>query len=136
MHVTKSNYLKLDLLDTNKGNLFNHLPQALKFIEDAQREEEGGGNILVHCQMGRSRSPSIIIAFIMIKHRQRAEAAIRYVRERHKNTFPNKVFLAQLIDFEACLERYFKELDEVYNFYDHIDFGLLKRVISHRVTGK
>lgn len=52
--------------------------------------------ILVHCLMGRSRSASIVIAYIMRKYRLKYPAAYSYVRAKRSVVQPNIGFVKQL----------------------------------------
>jgi len=52
--------------------------------------------ILVHCLMGRSRSASIVIAYIMRKYRLKYPAAFSYVRAKRSVVQPNIGFVKQL----------------------------------------
>ncbi|RAL02510.1 dual specificity protein phosphatase family protein [Aspergillus ibericus CBS 121593] len=57
--------------------------------------EAGTGNVLVHCDLGRSRSPTIIIAYLMRKFRIGVDEALRFVQAKQKIK-PKEGFLRQL----------------------------------------
>ena len=56
-------YIKYNLYDNNEHSILEHLDDAYKKIKKHQQNKEG--NILVHCYMGRSRSASVVLYYIM-----------------------------------------------------------------------
>lgn len=62
------------------------------------------GKVLVHCQMGISRSSTCAIAYLMINKKMSAADAIRTVRLR-RDILPNVGFLEQLADLDNELRR-------------------------------
>lgn len=59
-----------------------------------------GGNTLVHCVAGVSRSVSICLAYLMKHHDMSLKEAYKYVERRRPCIKPNNSFFKQLIDFE------------------------------------
>ncbi len=57
--------------------------------------------MLVHCQAGVSRSPSMAIAYLMLKRSWGFEKALAFVKARRKNTHPNSGFVQELRQLEA-----------------------------------
>jgi serine/threonine/tyrosine-interacting protein len=55
-------YLTIELRDKDHANLLSCIPASNLFMESAI---ESGGSVLVHCNGGRSRSPALVIAFLM-----------------------------------------------------------------------
>ncbi len=66
---------------------------SLSSLSSVAKPKKG---ILVHCLMGRSRSPSIVIAYIMRKHQLKYSAAHSYVRAKRSVVQPNIGFVKQL----------------------------------------
>lgn len=63
------------------------------------------GKVLVHCREGYSRSPTITIAYLLLREREplpSLEEALRLVRE-HRNVCPNIGFLGQLVRLDRHL---------------------------------
>jgi hypothetical protein len=58
----KFTYLTIELRDKDHANLLSCIPASNLFMESAI---ESGGGVLVHCNGGRSRSPALVIAFLM-----------------------------------------------------------------------
>ncbi|OGE50306.1 hypothetical protein PENARI_c017G11056 [Penicillium arizonense] len=81
--------------DTDDDNLLEHFPAAIKFI---QAGLDTGGGVLVHCAMGKSRSATICIAYLL--HRQPGaltpQSALALVRETRPLCEPNDGFMEQL----------------------------------------
>ncbi len=72
MNVTKSirnyypdeiEYIKYDLYDNNQNSIGKHLEDAYNKIKEHQQNKEG--NILIHCFMGRSRSATVVLYYLM-----------------------------------------------------------------------
>jgi dual specificity phosphatase 12 len=59
------------------------------FIEDGVNK----GNILIHCRGGYSRSPSILIAYLMKKYSWKFEQAFNNVKKIKKDISPNNGFI-------------------------------------------
>ena len=88
--------------DDRETNIYPYFMDAIKLIEDVLNN---GGRILVHCMGGISRSPSIIIAYIMWRLKLRLTAAIEYVKDRRECINPNWTFYGDLVRFEEGLFR-------------------------------
>ena len=61
--------------------------------------------VLVHCREGYSRSPAIVIAYLLLREHDplpSLEEALRLVRE-HRNVCPNPGFLGQLVRLDRRL---------------------------------
>jgi protein-tyrosine phosphatase len=62
------------------------------------------GKVLVHCGIGRSRSSTCVLSYLMIKEGLAATEAVRTVR-LHRNIRPNDGFLRQLAELDNKLRR-------------------------------
>ena len=78
-------------------NFFTHC--FLK-IEDAESSGEG---VYVHCQRGLSRSPTLVMAYLMMKKGHDLRTAYEYVKERRASIGPRSNFMAQLCHLESQL---------------------------------
>ncbi|KAJ6794973.1 putative dual specificity protein phosphatase 1B [Iris pallida] len=94
-------YKKIDVLDTSDTNLKEHFEECFDFIDSARKD---GGGVLVHCFAGRSRSVTIILAYLMKKHRMSLSHALELVRSKRPQVGPNPGFMLQLQNFEKSLE--------------------------------
>ena len=64
------------------------------------RELLAGGNVLVHCVMGVSRSTTLILAFLVKYRKLTLSQSYYHVFERRKCVNPNCGFWRQLINYE------------------------------------
>lgn len=90
------NYLCIQASDYEYQDLSCFFSTAIDFIHDARKE---GGNVLVHCMAGVSRSTSIVIAYIMVVTDLSWFDAMNAVRGARKITNPNLGFQKQLVNF-------------------------------------
>lgn len=93
-------YLQLPVQDNWDGNLIDLFPSAFSFIEKAF---DSGGNVLVHCLGGISRSSTIIIGYLMLKFGYTLNRAYDHVKSKKSNIAPNFNFMGQLQDFERSM---------------------------------
>lgn len=63
--------------------------------------KQSGGRVLVHCEAGISRSPTICMAYIMRTQRLRLDAAFDIIKQRRDVISPNFSFMGQLLQFES-----------------------------------
>lgn len=91
-------YHQLPIDDSLDQNLEIYLPSGVQFIEDAINN---GGNVLVHCHAGVSRSASLVIAWIMKRMNCNYHSAYAYVKSRRSKIFPNSHFVSTL---QRCWE--------------------------------
>lgn len=66
-----------------------------KFIHIIDEKVEAKESVLVHCKFCRSRSASLIIAYLISKYKMSAQQALKFVQE--KRPFVNPLFMEQLI---------------------------------------
>lgn len=93
----------IEAIDVPSFSLKRFFGEAADFMEEALRS---GGKVYVHCQMGISRSATIVLAFLIIKKGWTAQEAVRTVRAR-RQIIPNDGFLRQLcqLNEEQIIER-------------------------------
>ncbi|KAF7233019.1 hypothetical protein EG68_07138 [Paragonimus skrjabini miyazakii] len=73
---------------------------AFEFIEESRCS---GKVVLVHCQAGVSRSPALVIAYLMAHSDLSLREAYHLVKSKRSVISPNFGFLGQLFEFEADL---------------------------------
>nr|P0C593.1 RecName: Full=Dual specificity phosphatase 29; AltName: Full=Dual specificity phosphatase DUPD1 [Monodelphis domestica] len=85
-------------------NLSEFFYSAAEFIESALQSDRS--KILVHCAMGRSRSATLVLAYLMIYRNMTVVDAIEQVA-KNRCVLPNRGFLKQLreLDKQLLLQR-------------------------------
>ena len=91
-------YKILYIDDAIDENILSWLKEAFEFIDSSIN------NIYIHCAMGISRSPTIVISYLMYKKKMKYEEAYDLVKEKRKVISPNSGFQEQLKKFEKILE--------------------------------
>ncbi|KAK7363709.1 hypothetical protein VNO77_05861 [Canavalia gladiata] len=94
-------YKVIDVADRDDVDLKQYFNECFDFIDEAKRH---GGNVLVHCFAGRSRSVTIIVAYLMKTRGMSFSEALQHVRSKRPTAYPNPGFIQQLEDFEKSLQ--------------------------------
>lgn len=79
------------------------------------------GRVFVHCLAGVSRSVSVVLLYLVLRHRIPLRHAFRYVRACRPQINPNNAFKLQLAKLEVQELRYSsvaKDADRVWDFYE------------------
>ncbi|KAF4314544.1 putative dual specificity phosphatase protein [Botryosphaeria dothidea] len=79
--------------DVDDENLLEHFPQTNRFIQDGL---DHGGGVLVHCAMGKSRSATVVIAYLMHKYHISPAEGLEQLRLARPLCEPNEGFMKQL----------------------------------------
>ncbi|CAK9436259.1 uncharacterized protein LODBEIA_P08170 [Lodderomyces beijingensis] len=87
------NWKQISVTDEVTTNLIQHFDECCDFIDKAT---ENGGKVLVHCAQGVSRSVTVIMAYLMKKHKLMWMQALHAVRRKEPAVMPNRGFLEQL----------------------------------------
>ena len=87
----------MQVTDIASEDLLSHFPGVLDFITTGMQ----AGVVLVHCFYGKSRSATIVTAFLMQKYQIGVEIAIQRVKSKRSSVNPNPGFMAQLRLWEA-----------------------------------
>ena len=101
-------YCKLDLIDNPEMNITKYFEKAFAFIELARKNND---NILIHCKLGRSRSVSILIAYMVKYYDFNVKQAMEFIQSKRKQIKPNYGFIKQLYSYE----RYISNLKNINN---------------------
>ncbi|KAI1316011.1 Dual specificity protein phosphatase 10 [Mortierella claussenii] len=86
----------------HQRNLQSEFPMAFAFIEETQRM---GGKVLIHCQLGVSRSASLVIAYVMKTRRMNLTDAYDFVKGKSSVISPNMSLMYQLAEFGKSIEQ-------------------------------
>ncbi|ORX65686.1 DSPc-domain-containing protein, partial [Linderina pennispora] len=82
--------------DHDEPDLHKYFDECFAFIDAARSRNE---NVLVHCQLGVSRSASLVIAYVMRTLGMGFSAAYEYVQSRAPCISPNLSLIAQLCEY-------------------------------------
>jgi len=88
--------------DTGCSNVVKLLEERaiLSFMEESQKKNN---KLLVHCQLGQNRSPTIVMAFLMKYHGLSFYRAWRKVKQKRVIVQPNKRYIEQLRNWDVYL---------------------------------
>ena len=123
--INNVKYLNIAIEDHNDNENANKFylffDEAIKFIDNALNDKQENGNndkdkdkdnknnknnnnrVMIHCEMGVSRSGTITILYIMHSMKYSLVDAYLYVSNRREIVHPNDSFLQQLIKYEKRL---------------------------------
>ena len=93
-------YINLNLLDSEKEDIKQYFKESFDFIDEAIKN---GGNVLVHCHAGVSRSSTILISYIMKSKKMKLNEVLDLLKTKREKVSPNAGFLRQLSDYEKEL---------------------------------
>ena len=96
----------IDVDDAYDTNLIRHFKECLLFMD-------GYDKVFVHCAAGMSRSPTIVIAFLMWKKKISLEDAINFVKNKRPVISPNLNFMKQLQIFQDLLKKKNYDLNSI-----------------------
>jgi len=82
----------IEMADTPQADIFCALSTLIVILE-----KEEGKNCLVHCYAGQSRSPALVIGYLMYRDQISFTEALFKVKSARSWTNPNRSFLKQLL---------------------------------------
>ncbi|XP_016446046.1 dual specificity protein phosphatase PHS1 isoform X3 [Nicotiana tabacum] len=91
------NFSICDEEDSNISELFNEAHDFIDLVE------ENGGKVLVHCFEGRSRSATVVLAYLMLRKKFTLLKAWNTLRRVHRRAQPNDGFARILLDLDRKL---------------------------------
>uniref|UniRef100_A0A8C5H8W0 Dual specificity protein phosphatase n=2 Tax=Gouania willdenowi TaxID=441366 RepID=A0A8C5H8W0_GOUWI len=94
-------YFGVEADDKPTFNISQYFCPASHFIHEALNHQQN--KVLVHCVMGRSRSATLVLAYLMMKHSLTVVDAIEHVRQQ-RCILPNHGFLKQLRALDITLQ--------------------------------
>ncbi|KAJ6538145.1 protein-tyrosine phosphatase-like protein [Mycena capillaripes] len=94
--------MQIPVVDWPDTKIMAHFKEANAFIDAARVTAQAG--VLVHCQLGVSRSATIVAAYLMTSHPPLHDdsAALAFLRSQRPIVQPNGGFLAQLALYGRC----------------------------------
>ena len=102
-------YENIEVNDFDNENILIYFIKGIKFIEQSKI-------CYTHCQLGRSRSASFVIAYVMYSKRIHFSEAYDFVRSKRSQALPNEGFQCQLEDLDIILYNFDYNLDQCDEF--------------------
>ncbi|KAK9664830.1 hypothetical protein RND81_14G071700 [Saponaria officinalis] len=99
-HPRDFTYKVIEVMDREETNLAQYFDECIDFIDEAKRS---GGGVLVHCFVGRSRSVTVVLAYLIKKRGMTLSEAFEHVKSKRPQASPNAGFLKQLRNYEQSL---------------------------------
>ncbi|ESQ31920.1 hypothetical protein EUTSA_v10003616mg [Eutrema salsugineum] len=90
-------YKNFSITDDEDSKIESIFQEALDFINHG---EETGGKILVHCFEGRSRSATVVLAYLMLRKNLTLLEAWSKLRKVHRRAQPNDGFARILLNLD------------------------------------
>ena len=87
-------YYNIDLKDDVDVNLTNIIINFINFLKEVSQNKNN--KILIHCAEGVSRSPALVVAYLMWKYNMDSKTVIDIIKEKRKFVDINLGFLFQL----------------------------------------
>ncbi|XP_058706968.1 dual specificity protein phosphatase 15 [Poecile atricapillus] len=95
-------YLRIPLPDTPEANIKRHFKECISFIHQCRLH---GGNCLVHCLAGISRSTTVVVAYVMVVTELSCQEVLDAIRTIRPVANPNPGFRQQLSEFSGSAAR-------------------------------
>lgn len=124
--------------DHPNENLLQHFEESVKYVDGALKEVDqerwngegqekesggGGGGVFVHCAMGKSRSATLVVAYLMWKYKLDAPTALAQLVEGRPVCCPNPGFQEQLKVWEKmCQSETEDEKKKIYEEWERTRF--------------
>lgn len=90
-------YERAPLLDIENEDIIQEFYKILPIIRENLNSGKG---VLVHCMYGKSRSCSIVAAYLIQYHNMSSEDALTYILSKRPQIAPNSGYIEQLKKFE------------------------------------
>lgn len=134
--VLKHLHIRAD--DHPNENLLQHFDEVVTWMDGALQKVEkatedlrsksdqnsdGGGGVFVHCAMGKSRSATLVVAYLMWKYKLDPKSALDQLCEGRPVCDPNPGFKEQLeVWEEMCRKGNAEERKKVYEEWERTRF--------------
>ncbi|XP_075662731.1 dual specificity protein phosphatase PHS1 isoform X1 [Castanea sativa] len=93
-------YRNFSIRDSEDENISSIFEEASNFIDHV---EQKGGRVLVHCFEGRSRSATLVLAYLMLRKNLTLLEAWNGLKRVHRRAQPNDGFAKVLLDLDRKL---------------------------------
>lgn len=103
------NYERASLADTENEDIISNFYRLLPIINKSLIE---GKAVLVFCKLGRSRSCSIVTAYLIFYKHMTTDEALDFIRSKRSQINPNPGYIRQLRQFEEEVREQRKKKDD------------------------
>ncbi|KAK9117693.1 hypothetical protein Sjap_016640 [Stephania japonica] len=93
-------YKNFSIFDNEDTQICDIFEEAFEFIDGVERS---GGKVLVHCFEGRSRSATLVLAYLMQRKSLTLLEAWNTLKKAHRRAQPNDGFAKALLDLDRRL---------------------------------
>lgn len=104
MYPFDINYERVKLRDVEDEDIIAAIEKLVPIIHEKLQAGEG---ILTHCVQGRSRSATIVAAYLIRYHHMTAEEAVAFIKDKRTQVEPNPGYIRQLHEYEQKVRSYF-----------------------------
>ncbi|XP_072980673.1 dual specificity protein phosphatase PHS1-like [Typha angustifolia] len=93
-------YKNFSISDDDDADISDLFEEASDFIDYV---EQSGGKVLVHCFEGKSRSATVVLAYLMLRKGYTLSEAWNMLKKVHRRAQPNDGFAKVLLDLDKRL---------------------------------
>ena len=101
LYEDKIKYLKLEIKDQNDYPIKDFFEKGTNFINEAVNNKDG--NILIHCMQGKSRSTTLLMAYLIKYKKEDINSSYKILKAKRRLTMPNLGFMQQLREYEKSI---------------------------------
>lgn len=109
--VPNCELLSVPMADNGNTDLATVMEKVFPFIDKSQR---GNNRLLVHCNLGQNRSPTIVISWLMlnVKKYNSLFKAYRFVKNKRMMVQPHKSYIKQLRSLDLKINKIYSTPDD------------------------
>src|SRR5665647_2342269 len=102
-------YERASLVDTDTEDIISTFNRLVPIIHAKLMQHKG---VLVHCKFGRSRSVSIVAAYLIFYKNMTNDEALDFIRSKRAQIDPKPGYIRQLRQFEKEVNKQRRKKDE------------------------
>lgn len=102
-YIQPGHHLWIECMDSSTQDMLVHMSTVCDFIDanlQATAPSQSSGRVLVHCELGISRSSTLIVAYLMRTLHKSRDDVLAQLRLKWSRAKPNANFMAQLAIWE------------------------------------